>query len=69
MSRAQMLVEAVDGMDRRLEEVFAFMRGLDEGAELDRQALAHAIHQCANVQQSMGALRRLVKRLEDKPAG
>ncbi|WAJ27296.1 hypothetical protein [Antarcticirhabdus aurantiaca] len=64
MSRAQMLVEAVDGMDKRLEEVFAFLRALDEGADLDRERLGHAIHQCANVQQSMGALRRLVKRIE-----
>ncbi|MER0239810.1 hypothetical protein [Fulvimarina sp. MAC8] len=61
---------AIDSVSERVEGICEFLHELDAGKPVDEEALKSAVHNCANVSQSMRSLKRVAERLENraKPA-
>ncbi|MEN3792475.1 hypothetical protein [Fulvimarina sp. MAC3] len=61
---------AIDSVSERVEGICEFLHKLDAGKPVDAEALKSAVHDCANVTQSMRSLKRVAERLDSqrKPA-
>ncbi|EAU43261.1 translation initiation factor IF-2 [Fulvimarina pelagi HTCC2506] len=57
---------AIDSVSERVEGICEFLHELDSGKPVDEQALKTAVHDCANVSQSMKSLKRVAERLESQ---
>ncbi|WP_207256985.1 hypothetical protein [Jiella flava] len=55
---------AIDSIGNRVDEICEFLQELESGKPVDAEALAEAQHDCRNVTQSMGSLKRVFNRLE-----
>ena len=53
---------AIDSIGDRVTEICEFLHDLEQGKPIDAKALAEARHDCRNVTQSMGSLKRVVHR-------
>ncbi|MCQ0989813.1 hypothetical protein [Jiella marina] len=57
---------AIDSISDRVTDICEFLHDLQPGEPIDPEALAEARHDCSNVTQSMGSLKRVVNRIEPK---
>lgn len=55
---------AIDAVEKRVENICGFLHDLDKGEPIDAEALRDAVHDCANVTQSMRSLKRLADRID-----
>ena len=53
---------AIDAIGERVEQICEFLHEIDPAEPVDQEALASAMHDCANVSQSMDSLKRVVNR-------
>ncbi|RFC62920.1 hypothetical protein DYI37_13270 [Fulvimarina endophytica] len=65
---ADVLDSAIDQVTERVDEICGFLKQLDDGKPVDQAALKTAVHDCANLSQSMRSLKRVAARLEQKRA-
>ncbi|MBP0615419.1 hypothetical protein [Jiella mangrovi] len=54
---------AIDAIGERVSEICEFLHDIEDGKPVDSEALAEAQHDCRNVTQSMGSLKRVVHRM------
>ena len=64
---ADAIGNAIDSVADRVKDICEFLHELDDGKPVDTDALKTAVHDCANVTQSMRSLKRVAARLSEKP--
>ncbi len=55
---------AIDSVSDRIDHICEFLHDLNAGKPVDEEALKTAVHDCANVTQSMRSLKRIAQRIE-----